>query len=193
MLFKSRFWAGLATGKVTLAFRRWRRPHAKTGSHHRFPNGVLAVDAVSVVDLSDISDTDALRAGFESRAELLRELEAHAEGDVYRIEFHFAGPDPREALRQSAALPASELGEVSRRLSRLDAASPRGPWTMAVLRLIGDHPGTRAADLAATLGRDKKSFKIDVRKLKELGLTESLEVGYQLSPRGRALLDRSRS
>jgi ribosomal protein S19E (S16A) len=29
-----------------------------------------------------------------------------------------------------------------------------------------------------------------VRKLKELGLTESLEVGYRLSPRGRALLDR---
>jgi len=29
-----------------------------------------------------------------------------------------------------------------------------------------------------------------VRKLKELGLTESLEVGYRLSPRGRALLER---
>jgi hypothetical protein len=28
-----------------------------------------------------------------------------------------------------------------------------------------------------------------VRKLKELGLTESLLVGYRLSPRGRALLD----
>jgi hypothetical protein len=33
------------------------------------------------------------------------------------------------------------------------------------------------------------SFKRDVRKLKELGLTESLEVGYRLSPRGAALLD----
>jgi hypothetical protein len=31
-------------------------------------------------------------------------------------------------------------------------------------------------------------FKADVRKLKELGLTESLEVGYRLSPRGRAVL-----
>ena len=31
-------------------------------------------------------------------------------------------------------------------------------------------------------------FKTDVRKLKELGLTESLEVGYRLSPRGEAVL-----
>jgi hypothetical protein len=29
-----------------------------------------------------------------------------------------------------------------------------------------------------------------VRKLKELGLTESLQVSYRLSPRGRALLER---
>ena len=29
-------------------------------------------------------------------------------------------------------------------------------------------------------------FKRNVRKLKELGLTESLEVGYRLSPRGEA-------
>jgi hypothetical protein len=58
-----------------------------------------------------------------------------------------------------------------------------------VLELIRDHPATRAADLAASLGRDTRPFKTDVRKLKELGLTESLEVGYRLSPRGRALLE----
>jgi hypothetical protein len=33
-------------------------------------------------------------------------------------------------------------------------------------------------------------FKLDVRKLKELGLTESLPVGYRLSPRGEFLLQR---
>ena len=31
-------------------------------------------------------------------------------------------------------------------------------------------------------------FKRDVRKLKELGLTESLEIGYRLSPRGVAFM-----
>jgi hypothetical protein len=58
------------------------------------------------------------------------------------------------------------------------------------LRVIAERPGTRAGDLAAGMGRDRPSFKIDVRKLKELGLTESLKIGYQLSPRGRALLER---
>jgi hypothetical protein len=48
----------------------------------------------------------------------------------------------------------------------------------------------RAADLAASVGREKHPFKVDVRKLKELGLTESLERGYRLSPRGRVLLER---
>jgi hypothetical protein len=31
---------------------------------------------------------------------------------------------------------------------------------------------------------DKLPFKLNVRKLKALGLTESLEIGYRLSPRG---------
>jgi hypothetical protein len=67
-------------------------------------------------------------------------------------------------------------------------AARDGPWTLATLRLIGGRPGVRAADLAAAMGRERQPFKADVRKLKELGLTESLEVGYRLSPRGRALL-----
>jgi DNA-binding MarR family transcriptional regulator len=99
-----------------------------------------------------------------------------------------AGPDPRVALRQRVDIPAAERAELDRRLGRLDAASRHGPWTARVLRLIADRPAVRAADLAAELGRDKATFKADVRKLKELGLTESLEVGYRLSPRGRTYL-----
>jgi hypothetical protein len=41
-------------------------------------------------------------------------------------------------------------------------------------------------------GQDKIAFKLNVRKLKALGLTESLEVGYRLSRRGAALLDELR-
>lgn len=72
----------------------------------------------------------------------------------------------------------------------MDASSTAGPWTLTTLRLIRDHPGVRAAHLAASVHRETPKFKIDVRKLKELGLTESLEVGYQLSPRGRVVLQR---
>jgi hypothetical protein len=49
---------------------------------------------------------------------------------------------------------------------------------------------TLAATLAEELGQEKLVFKRNVRKLKELGLTESLEIGYRLSARGRALLKR---
>jgi hypothetical protein len=49
-----------------------------------------------------------------------------------------------------------------------------------------------AASLTATLakrvGQERDHFKQNVRKLKELGLTESLEIGYRLSPGGRAYL-----
>ena len=33
-----------------------------------------------------------------------------------------------------------------------------------------------------SVGREKMPFKLDVRKLKEMGLTESLVTGYRLSP-----------
>ena len=38
------------------------------------------------------------------------------------------------------------------------------------------------------MGLERVVFKRRVRRLKELGLTESLEVGYRLSPRGEVLL-----
>jgi hypothetical protein len=49
-------------------------------------------------------------------------------------------------------------------------------------------PAVAAGALAARLGVEKLKFKRDVRKLKELGLTESLEMGYRLSPRGETML-----
>ena len=56
------------------------------------------------------------------------------------------------------------------------------------LVLIAENPGVRAEDLAASVGREKMPFKLDVRKLKEMGLTESLLTGYRLSPRGETVL-----
>ncbi len=188
MLFDKREWPGLVDGSITVAFRRWRSPHARVGSQHRIPGGMLAIDAVEVVDRDRITDADARRAGASSRTALLARLDANGDAPIYRVEFHFAGPDPRAALRERADLTGDEAAGILRRLDRLDAASPRGPWTAQTLALIAERPAVRAPDLAASLGRDTVSFKRDVRKLKELGLTESLRIGYRLSPRGRAVL-----
>ena len=189
MLFRQRFWAGLADGSVTLAFRRWKRPTVKVGGRLTTPAGVLAIDDVQVIDERDITEADARRSGFADRAALLDEL-AGKEGELYRIAIHRAGEDPRVALRERTDLGDDEAAEVAARLGRLDRASAHGPWTDSVLRLIAERPGVRAGDLAESVGRERLAFKADVRKLKALGLTESLEVGYRLSPRGRAWLAR---
>jgi hypothetical protein len=186
MLFRPADLAAIAAGEVTVAFRRWRRPMAKAGGRQHTPIGVLAFDAVERVD--DITPADARRAGFldpEAAWAMLR----RREGDLYRITLRLAGPDPRVALRAEAVLTEADRAEIAARLARLDSASTHGPWTAATLRAIADAPATRAADLAERFGRERLAFKADVRKLKALGLTESLEVGYRLSPRGRAYLD----
>lgn len=184
MLFRRADWAGLADGSITVAFRRWRRTTVRTGGTLTTAAGVLAIDEVRRVDPGAITDEDARRAGRRGRDEVLAELRAAPTGEVHRIAFHLQGADPRVVLR--AQVPSGEdLAALRARLARLDAG-PRGAWTGAVLDLIAAHPGTRAADLAAQLGRETAPFKADVRRLKALGLTESLEVGYRLSPRGEA-------
>jgi hypothetical protein len=190
VLFKRDVLDGLADGTITVVFRRWARPRVRAGSQLRTAVGVLAVDAVDEMNFADITEDDARGAGFSSRAALLDDLATQRDGRVYRIALHVAGPDPRVELRGRDALTGDELADVERRLARLDAASRHGAWTLAVLRLIRDRPEVRAGDLAPTRGQETLAFKRDVRKLKELGLTESLEVGYRLSARGRAVLDR---
>ena len=175
---------GIAAGEITVAFRRWKRPTVRAGGTLTTRVGVLAIDAVEPVD--DVDEEGARRAGFPDAAAARARL--RPEGTLYRVTFHLAGPDPRIALRERAELAPEELADLRARLARLDRSNPRGPWTDATLRTIAARPGVRAADLAEEAGVERLRWKADVRKLKALGLTESLEVGYRLSPRGEAYL-----
>lgn len=188
MLLKQKVLDGIAAGTISLVFRRWKRPTVRPGGTLRTAVGVLAIEAVEPIKLAAITPRDARRAGYDSLDDLLKELRSGREGRLYRIKLRYAGEDPRIALRERAELTAAEVAELQERLNGLDKASRRGPWTREVLRAIKGHPDLRAADLAVMMGRDKASLKIDVRKLKELGLTESRQPGYRLSPRGRTLL-----
>jgi hypothetical protein len=170
--------ARIEAGEIDLAFRRWKRPMHRAGGTQRTRVGVLAFDSVEKVAVSSISAADAHRAGFATLADLRRFL-ARKDGDVYRVELRLAGADPRIALRER-----SELDERER------AAIARLPWADDYLATIAAQPGVRAEDLAAQHGLAKRHFKQRVRRLKELGLTESLEVGYRLSTRGRVYLGR---
>ncbi len=189
MQFTKAFWPGLEDGSITMTFRRWKRRQVVAGNRYRTPAGLLEVEAVDVVDVADITDAEARQSGFGDAASLVAGLRGHEESPLYRVAFHrVEGPDPRDVLANDADLDAAAVAAITRRLDRLDAAASGGPWTRRVLRLIADHPGRRAPDLAGMLGRETQPFKRDVRKLKNLGLTLSLKTGYRLSPRGLAYL-----
>ena len=178
---------GIADGSITLAFRRWDRPRMRPGSTQRTGAGVVRVETVDEVDPEALTEDDAARAGVRSLAELRRLIDRRDGAHVYRMQVSLAGADPRVALRERADLTDEERREIDDRLDRWDAAR-REPWTREVLRLIAARPGVRAPDLAASMERETLPFKRDVRRLKELGLTVSLAVGYEISHRGRAYL-----
>ena len=191
MIFRQEFLEGIQKGSVTVAFRRWRRPSVKAGGTLLTAVGLLHIRDVNPVTLESISNADARRAGYDSRQTLVDELTERSDGKLYRIELGALEADPRIALRKKRASD-SDLQALIVRLDRLDARSGGSPWTRRVLDLIHAHPARRAGDLCTMAGQDKMSFKLNVRKLKTLGLTESLEVGYRMSPRGSALLDELR-
>ena len=210
MLFKQAFLDGIQAGRVTLAFRRWQRPTVKAGGTLLTAVGQLSIADVRPVTLAEITSADARRAGWESLEALREELQRGADGgdgargargtrgaradreagaQIYRIELGALRADPRVALRDEG-LDVKAADDLRLRLDRLDARAAGGPWTRRTLELIRDHPGVRAGDLCEMIGMEMPPFKVNVRKLKTLGLTESLEIGYRLSARGRAWLAR---
>jgi hypothetical protein len=192
LLFQKRFHAGLVSGAVTRTFRLWDKPHVKPGGRYRVhPIGVVEVSAVRRVPLEVLGDDDARAGGFASRDELLAYLAPVAKAPltpqtlVFDVTLRHAGDGDRVEGALDATLTADDVQALARRLARLDG---RRPWTTAVLKLIKRRPRVAASKLAASLGRETLPFKEDVRKLKRLGLTQSFEVGYEVSPRGLAWL-----
>jgi hypothetical protein len=178
-LFKERFWPGLRDGSLTVAYRRWKRPSVRAGGTLQSPGGLIAIDSVELIDGREIDDEAARDAGYRDRKELLGNLDR--DGEVYRIRFHRIGDDPRIAMRQRTELTPEESTAIAKMFERND-------WAPAYLSLIAESPGTVSTELAARAGIDRLVFKQRVRRLKSLGLTESLEVGYRLSPRGEVVL-----
>lgn len=190
LLFKKVFWEGLTSGSITLTFRRWQKPHVKIGGRYRcHPIGVLEVDDVKLVKAASLTTRDAKRAGFESREALLAYLgelgPIDDESDIYRVELHHGGDGDRVQLALEDQLTPDDVATIRKKLARMDETEL---WTMQTLALIAKNPQIAASKLAAKIGRETAPFKVDVRKLKKLGLTQSFEVGYDLAPRGRAYL-----
>lgn len=196
LLFQKRFHPGLKDGTIRLTFRSWRKPLVKPGGRYRcHPLGVLEVDRIEQVRVGAITRKDARLAGFPTLPALLEYLQQvrpaplRPDEAIYRVELHHGGDGDRVPEALDASLTADQVNDLVRRLERMDERAG-APWTRRTLRLIGRHPRVAASRLARRVGRETLPFKADVVKLKRLGLTQSFEVGYELSPRGRALLGR---
>jgi hypothetical protein len=190
VLIKSAVLERIVRGEIDTQFRRQRRPTVKAGGTLRTHMGVLEIVDVARISPEQITDEDARRSGAKDRDEVISGLRKKTEGDFYRIRLRFAGADPRVPLRAQDDLSDDDVALLTARLDRLDRRATDGPWTRRTMRLIADRPHVRAPDLAASVGRGTAPFKNDVRKLKALGLTISHSPGYELSPRGHALLER---
>ena len=179
-------WPGIGDGSITVTFRSWQRPQAKVGGRYRIGGMLIEADAVDQVRIDSITSDDAVRAGAADLASLLARL-GSIEPDrlVWRVLFHHVGIDDRIERRQVADLEPDEIQAIVARLARLDRGAP---WTRRTLQLIATYPGVVSTTLARHTGQERPVFKLNVRKLKEMGLTESLDIGYRLSPRGEAVL-----
>ena len=147
VLIQIRFREAIASGEVTLTFRRWKRPQVVPGNTYRTAAGRIVVDAVDVVDPRTHHERRR-RSGPDSRrvAELLRELRGRptcrriASGSTPR-----PGPIRVRCSPRPRALSGDEVADLRRRLERLDRASSHGPWTNDVLQAIAARPAVRAA------------------------------------------------
>lgn len=187
MLFKQSELEGIRKGSVTLAYRKWTKPSAKEQSLIHTGIGQVRIESVEKCTLTKITEADARKAGYSSREALLQALRTR-EGTLYKITLSYFGADPRLALREKSGISAHDFDLLKKKLESLDRHSKTGPWTISVLHAIQKNPGLRATDLAKKTGKEKDWLKPNIRKLKNLGLTISHEVGYSLSPRGAQLL-----
>lgn len=190
MLFKSKHLLGIKSGKIDLAFRRWKKALVKKGSLQKTAIGLVRIDDIHAVDESKVCEADAIQAGFPNREELLDSLGDNT-GMIFRIHVSFHGDDPRIELRAKTELTETEFLKLQNKVSRLDQFSTYGPWTKKVLLTIKAHPSVRAVEIAKLTSFEKDWLKINIRKLKNLGLTISHEIGYEVSARGKVFLEKN--
>ncbi len=190
MMFKGKFHPGIKDGSITRTYRYWKRPQAVAGNFYKInPIGHIRVTAAGPTTESRIRTAHAIASGFESRKALIEYISEHktSEATLYCVEFVYEGRRRDKEPDQTSLADDDEFDKLAKALATRDKNSGMS-WTHPTLALIGENRGASSAILAEQLGRDRAELKKDVRKLKSLGLTNSLEVGYELTDRARSYL-----
>ncbi|MFC7340328.1 hypothetical protein [Saccharopolyspora griseoalba] len=183
-MFSDRVARAVAAGEVTEAYRRAPRRPAEPGDRVRTVAGLVGITEVTEVDPGRVSDEQARCAGFNSAAGLRSSLAKHGTGPVFRLRLVPAGPG-EPPPPEPVVLDDGRRRVIEARLARLDADSPRGPWTADLLGRLSAGP-VRAAELAAQHQRPVSRCKSQLWRLRELGLVESVAAGMRLTGLGVA-------
>lgn len=192
MIFTTAIAGQIASGQVGIVYRRWASPRVRAGSLLHTTAGMVRIEAVDQIDAALLTDADAAAAGEQTLDHLLGTFRGDPADPVFKITVCYHGPDPRGKLSADTDLDAEDLAEIDSALARLDRRATR-PWTERTLWAIAANPGQRSRRLADDLDSDQAELKLNIRKLKNLGLTLSLDTGYQISPRGRRYLEHASS
>ena len=153
--------------------------------------GQVEINDISEVSEESITEEDAKRAGFENKKDLFGSFYRTSKGRIYKLGVSYHSEDPRIKLREQTELSEEVFLELKRKLWRLDKYSKKGHWTKTVFITIRNNPNKHAVSIAETTGFEKEWLKINIRKLKNLGLTISHNVGYEISPFGNVFLERA--
>lgn len=187
MLFKQKILTEIKSGKVSLAFRKWKKASVKKGTILKTSVGLIEIVNVTPTTEEKITGKDAINAGFSTKEELLQSFWNNESTGLYKITVRYHSEDPRVALREQQHLSQEAFISIQKRLERLDLGK-QGAWTIKVLEAIQQPPRMRAIDLSGITGFEKEWLKINIRKLKNIGLTISHETGYEIAPRGIAYM-----
>ncbi len=189
MLFKQTHLNGIRSGSISLAFRKWEKASVKAGTLLKTAIGLVEIISIESVKEDTISDSDARNASFESKQELLQSFRQNDKGIIFKIEVRYHSEDPRIELR-GQNLTDEMYFTLKEKLFRLDKFSKQGKWTQKVLLTIKDNPHLHAIGIAKLTNFEKELLKLNIRKLKNMGLTISHEVGYEISPLGKAFIEK---
>jgi hypothetical protein len=193
MLFKINQLKGIHSGEITLAFRKWKKAAVVKGTLQQTAIGQVKIIDIKPVSKNEIKNADAIAAGYESVDELMKALNVIKTGNIYKIRVKYHGEDPRIKLRSQTTLTDEYFYSIKEKLAKLDRLSAHGEWTGTVLKTIQKYPQKVSTFIAEKTGFEKAWLKLNIRKLKNIGLTISHEVGYELSPLGKVFLNKMKN
>ena len=97
MVFSKQLLEGIRRGRIRCSVRFWTRPHVKVGGRYPLGDGRIVVDAITPIEISDVTHALARESGFSSVQALL-DIARHGSGEnIYLIRFHYLRPGAWDA------------------------------------------------------------------------------------------------